>query len=271
MAIGDGRPTLGEGSIASWRLVAALQRVGDGIVEILLAIFRLFIALSGFSIVQLEWTHCPPISTAIPTTIPLPCILPAVLVGQLQGAAIVDDDDGSSYAATPSPPKQQPDHQRGVVAAPRRPPIQQDPPVYTSTLPHVMVKPFNCKGGRLPHQKWYVVSIGWEPRIYVESDESKDKVDGYNGKRQRAFKSLEEARFWLNRELNMLGYNDHLVHRQAFNTNVRMRLGTQSIATTIAKSFSVTMESHEGQFGQQFLFVFLVGRLFWGIFFRWDA
>lgn len=51
-------------------------------------------------------------------------------------------------------------------------------PMYTSTLPHVMVKPFNCKGGQLPHQKWYAVSIGWEPRIYVNPDESKERSTG---------------------------------------------------------------------------------------------
>lgn len=54
---------------ASRHFLAIVQRVGDGIVEVLLAIFGLVIALSGLVVPQLERTHAPIVPMAVPTPI----------------------------------------------------------------------------------------------------------------------------------------------------------------------------------------------------------
>lgn len=105
MAIVDGGPGVGDGSIASRRLLVALRQVGDGILEFLMAVFGLVIALSGFAVAQLERAHSGPAPSAIPSTIPHQSILPTVAVSQLEGVAALDNDDGSSCIAVPSPPQ----------------------------------------------------------------------------------------------------------------------------------------------------------------------
>lgn len=48
--------------------------------------------------------------------------------------------------------------------------------------------PYNCNvSGVLYRRKWYVVTIGCVPGIYLTWEETEPQVDGYNGARHKSF------------------------------------------------------------------------------------
>lgn len=190
-----------DGSLALAGLVAALQQVGDGVVEVLLALFGVIIALSGFAVTHLERVRhlVAPFAIPIATPIAIPTaarsaiptittlgtthnsIVEAAVACDIASAEGDGDDDGGNSAFTPSPSAACQNDQTPVVPmVDQCGVVGQNLPVYNSTLPHGMSRPFNCKGGLPPHPKWYAVSIGTEPGIYVEPHKSKGKVDGFN-------------------------------------------------------------------------------------------